>query len=222
MKYPVYNQAGDKVKDIELNAAVFEMPVNEELVHQVLIAQEANARVPYAHTKQRAEVKGGGRKPWRQKGTGRARHGSIRSPLWKGGGVTFGPSKHRNFEKKINKKMKRKALLMTLSDKVESEQLILIDNFEIKEFKTKQLFTTLKNFSSKLALGKDGVKKDELGFKALIVTSVSSKELVASARNLPGIAIIQADSLNIKDILHCDWLIVAEKSLDIIEKNYVK
>lgn len=222
MKYPVYNQAGEKVKDVELNSAVFEVSVNKELVHQVLVAQEANARSPVAHTKQRAEVRGGGRKPWRQKGTGRARHGSIRSPLWKGGGVTFGPSKHRNFEKKINKKMKRKALLMTLSDKVESKQLVLVDNFEIKEYKTKHLFAALKDFSNKLSLGKDGTKKDELGFKALIVTPASSKELVLSARNLIGITIIQADSLNIKDILHCDWLIVAEKSLEVIEKNYVK
>src|SRR3989338_7273411 len=108
MKYQVYNQEGEKVKEMDLNPAVFEVAMNNDLVHQAVVAQAANKRKPLAHTKDKGEVRGGGKKPWKQKGTGRARHGSSRSPLWIGGGVTFGPTNERNFSKKINKKMKKK------------------------------------------------------------------------------------------------------------------
>jgi len=109
MKYQVHNTKGEEVKEVELNPAIFGVEVKESVVHQVAIAQMANRRKILAHAKDRSEVKGGGRKPWKQKGTGRARHGSIRSPLWVGGGVTFGPSKLRNFSQKVNKKMKKKS-----------------------------------------------------------------------------------------------------------------
>ncbi|MCU0679458.1 MAG: 50S ribosomal protein L4, partial [Planctomycetes bacterium] len=137
IKIKVYNQSGEATKEIELNPDVFGVAANPALVHQAYVAQIANERQVLAHTKDRSEVRGGGRKPWRQKGTGRARAGSSRSPLWIGGGVTFGPTKDRNFKKNINRKMKQKALLMALSDRASQNNLFLIDKLEMAEYKTK-------------------------------------------------------------------------------------
>jgi len=123
----VYNQQGEKVGQVDLPAELFGVPLNRDLVHQVVVTQMANSRQVLAHTKDRSEVRGGGAKPWRQKGTGRARHGSIRSPIWVGGGVAFGPTKERVFAKKINKKMKRQALFMVLSSKVKDKEIVLLD-----------------------------------------------------------------------------------------------
>lgn len=214
MKYPVHNQSGEKIKEVELNPSVFEVPVKEELVHQVVVAQMANSRQVLAHTKQRAEVRGGGRKPWRQKGTGRARHGSIRSPLWKGGGVTFGPTKERNFTKSINKKMKRKALFMTLSDKVIDKHLILLDELKVDGIKTKKFNEMINKLFSK-------VVKDETTQKTLIVVPETDKNLIMSSKNLSKIKVIRADSLNVIDVIEYDYLLVPEKSLEIIKKIYV-
>ncbi len=133
----VYNQKAETVDEVKLSDQVFGVKVNEALVHQAMVMQMANERQVLAHTKDRSEVRGGGRKPWRQKGTGRARAGSIRSPIWKGGGITFGPRKDKNFKKKINKKMKQKAMLMVLSDRVANKNLVILDQLEIGEFKTK-------------------------------------------------------------------------------------
>src|SRR3989339_1186928 len=145
MKATVYNMQGTKVKELELAKEIFGVQVNPHIMSQVIVAQQANARKVIADTKDRSEVRGGGRKPWRQKGTGRARHGSIRSPLWRGGGITFGPTNERNFSLKINKKAKRKALLMCLSDKAKNERIILVDNLELAEAKTKKFFQILLN-----------------------------------------------------------------------------
>ncbi len=120
MKVKVYNLEGKEVKQVELNDAVFNVPVKSSVVHEVFVAQRNNAREPWADTKKRGEVRGGGKKPWQQKGTGRARHGSIRSPIWKGGGVTFGPLSIRNYTTKINKKTRRLATRMCLSDKAQN------------------------------------------------------------------------------------------------------
>ena len=127
MKVSVYNQEGKEVGKVLLPKEIFEVKVNPDLVHQVVVCQMANRRQPIAHTKDRGEVRGGGRKPWSQKGTGRARHGSIRSPLWIGGGVTFGPRKEKIFKKKIPKKMRRKALFMVLSGKAKENLLLVLD-----------------------------------------------------------------------------------------------
>jgi len=146
IKVKVYNQKAETVGEINLSEKVFNLKINEALVHQALVTQMANQRQVLAHTKGRSEVKGGGRKPWRQKGTGRARAGSIRSPIWIGGGITFGPRKERNFKKKINKKMKQKAILMILTDRVKSHSLLVIDKLEAAEYKTKIFAEILRGF----------------------------------------------------------------------------
>ena len=134
----VYNQAGQEIGKEKLNPKIFGVKVKTDLVHQVMVSMQANSRRVLAHTKGRAEVRGGGRKPWKQKGTGRARHGSNRSPLWIGGGITFGPTRFRNFVQKINKKMKRKALYMSLSDKVATQHLIVFDDISFEKPSTKK------------------------------------------------------------------------------------
>src|SRR4030043_2104409 len=137
MLVKTYDQTGKELAQTRLPSEVFGVKMNADLVHQVVLFQMANQRQTLAHTKGRGEVRGGGRKPWRQKGTGRARHGSIRSPLWIGGGTTFGPTNKRNFEAKINKKAKKKALDMVLSSKANDKELIIMEDFKIKEAKTK-------------------------------------------------------------------------------------
>jgi len=138
IKLNVYNQQSELIGEMDLNPKIFNVKANPALVHQAVVAQMANERQVLAHTKGRGEVRGGGRKPWQQKGTGRARHGSIRSPIWRGGGVTFGPTKERNFKQKINQKMKQKALLAVLSDKVANKKLVVLDKLELTEYKTKK------------------------------------------------------------------------------------
>src|SRR3989344_1515557 len=173
MKTELYNQSGELMGNVELPDKIFGVAMNEDLVRQVLEAQSANSRRVIAHTKDRSEVRGGGKKPWKQKGTGRARHASIRSPIWKGGGVTFGPTKERNFKKKINKKMARKALFMALSSKVKDKQLFVLDNIILENPKTKEMAVILKNFSSLMGLptGQVGNKPKTL----LVLPSMEDK-----------------------------------------------
>jgi len=157
MKATVYNIKGVEVKEVDLDPAIFSVKVKPELVQQAVVVSQANKRQVLAHAKDRSEVAGGGRKPWRQKGTGRARHGSNRSPIWRGGGITFGPTRSRNFSLKINKKAKRKALLMSLSDKAANGKIILLDKLELEEAKTKKFFEILRNL--KLREKKEETKK---------------------------------------------------------------
>ena len=133
----IYNQEGKKIGEVELPKRIFNAPWNSDLVHQVVISMQSNARTPVAHTKGRGDVRGGGRKPWKQKGTGRARHGSRRSPIWVGGGVTHGPLSEKNYKKKINKKMKTQALYAVLSRKAKDKEIILLDTLNISKPKTK-------------------------------------------------------------------------------------
>src|SRR3989339_1594785 len=137
MNLPIYNIEGHETGKISLNPKIFGVKTKSWILHQVIVAQQANSRVNVAHTKTRGEVRGGGKKPWKQKGTGRARHGSIRSPLWRGGGITFGPLNTRNFKIKVNKKAKKKALLMTLTSKAINQKIILLEKLEIDQAKTK-------------------------------------------------------------------------------------
>ncbi len=214
MKQTVYNQKGEEVEKIELPANIFGLELNKDLVHQVVVAQMANARKVIAHTKDRSERRGGGRKPWRQKGTGRARHGSIRSPIWRGGGISFGPTKERVFTKKINKKMKQKALFMALSSKVRDDEMILLDKLEIKETKTKVMVGILNNLKNKF--------KKDLTKSLLIVLPKTDVDVIRVNNNIPKIKIIRADSLNVLDILNYKYFLMLQDSIDVIKKTYVK
>ena len=215
MKYPVYNSNGEQVKEMELAKRLFGATVKPEVIHQVVMAQEANSRQVLAHTKTRAEVRGGGKKPWKQKGTGRARHGSTRSPIWVGGGVTFGPRKDRNFTLKVNKKQKQAALAMCLSDKVAGKGLIIMDKLANDSGKTKALSQWLKTFK-----GKIGDLSDKK--KILVVMGEKDAKLSNAARNLANIETIAATSLNCRDILKANALIADEKAIAAIDKQFKK
>ena len=186
-------------------------------MHQAMVAQMGNARQVLAHTKDRSEVQGGGKKPWRQKGTGRARHGSIRSPIWKGGGVTFGPTKERNFAKSINKKMKRKALFMALSGKAGDQQLMVLDGLKIEKPKTKLTDQILKNLSGKFKEYKVSKKKRD---SLILVLPDIDKDLEKSVRNLTYAKILSAKSLNILDILNNKYLLLTQESIPVIKEHY--
>src|SRR3990167_6007205 len=148
MELPLYNQNAENIGTVELADNVFGLPMNQDLLYQVVTSQMSNKRQVLAHAKGRGEVRGGGKKPWKQKGTGRARHASIRSPIWKGGGVTGGPTKERNFKKKINKKMSRRALFMALSSKAKDNQLLVLDEIRLENPKTKEMAVVMKNLAT--------------------------------------------------------------------------
>ncbi|MDP2946234.1 MAG: 50S ribosomal protein L4 [bacterium] len=204
----VYNQEGKEVSELKLNEAIFDLPWNADLVHQVVRVAMANKRQVLASTKTREEVSGGGRKPWRQKGTGRARHGSIRSPLWKGGGVTFGPTKERNFKLKINKKMARKAFLTALSTKAKDNELLVLDDLKLSAPKTKEMAKIMKNFPQ--------VKN------GLLALAKKSEDLKRTGRNLPNLNITNIDNLNILDILKYKYLIFTKDGIEYLNKKYSK
>jgi len=217
----VYNQEGKEVSELKLNEAIFDLPWNADLVHQAVRTALANQRQVLASTKDRSEVSGGGRKPWRQKGTGRARHGSIRSPLWKGGGITFGPTKERNFKLKINKKMARKAFLTALSTKAKDSELLVLDDLKLSAPKTKEMAKIMKNFpqvkngllvlldrSNPPAGGEGGTGENE--------------NIKRAGRNLPNLKIINIDNLNILDILKYKHLIFIKDGIEYLNKKYSK
>ncbi len=186
MKVPVYNQAGEAVDNIELSDQVFGVPLNQAVVHQVMVAQQANARQGTASTKTRSEVAGSTRKLFHQKGTGKARAGSIKSPLRRGGGIIFGP-KPRSYRQAVPKKMRRLALRCVLSAKARDKELVVLERLELEQPRTKEMARIL------AALGLDS--------SALIVTAEPEQNTVKSARNLPGIKTMPAGLLNVVDIL---------------------
>lgn len=214
IKYQVYNQAGQAVKERDLSVQVFGVKFNADLMHQAVVAQQANARKVIAHTKDRSEVSGSGKKPWKQKGTGRARVGSVRSPIWRSGGVTFGPTKDRNFSKDINKKMKQKALLMALSSRVAEKNLIIVDKWENLETKTKAFNKILTTFEKEVI--KDGTKRDWL------IINPNEENLSRSARNLPYIKIIKLDNINLVDLLQYRHILVTNDIVDQLQAKYIK
>jgi len=207
MKTTVYNQQGKEIGKTILPKEIFEVKINSDLVHQVVVSQLANRRRILAHTKGRGEVRGGGRKPWRQKGTGRARHGSIRSPLWRGGGVTFGPRKERIFKKIIPKKMRRKALFMVLSGKVKNNLLILLDKLKIEKPKTKLMAEILKKLPCKEK-------------SALIALPEYDKNIILAAGNLPEVDTLWVRNLNALDLLIFKYLIIPKEAIKVIEKTF--
>ncbi len=208
MKADLHNIKGEKEKEINLPESVFGVKINSDLIYQVARMQMLLRRQNTAHTKDRSEKRGGGRKPWRQKGTGRARHGTRRSPLWRGGGVTFGPRNERNYKKKINKKVKRKAVFMVLSAKKEKEMIFFVSSLDVKEPKTKEVKNFLKNtFCDK---------------STLIVLPEVDKKIILATRNIENVDTIQAKDLNALDLLSYKYLVLPEKAVDVIEKNFKK
>ncbi|HUV28963.1 MAG TPA: 50S ribosomal protein L4 [Anaerolineales bacterium] len=205
MKVDVVNIEGKKVKSVELPAAIFEAPINTSLMHQAYMRQMANARLGTHKTKSRGEVSGGGRKPWRQKGTGRARQGSIRSPQWVGGGRVHTP-RPRDYSQKMPRKMRRAALRSALSVKASDQEIIILDEFTISEPKTKemaQIMNTLVGDASALLLipEKDG----------------NSEKMNKAANNLPDLKLLLANYMNIRDLLGYDMVIIPLAALDVLE-----
>lgn len=217
MKTNVYNQEGALVEAMDLPESVFGLKINPDLVHQVFLAQSANARQVLAHTKGRGEVRGGGKKPWKQKGTGRARHASIRSPIWKGGGVAFGPTKERNFTQKINKKMKRKALFMVLSSKVKDKEFAVIESLTFTDLKTKNAAKAFNVLSQHLENYKKTNKKQD---SVILVTVANDKNIQRVSANLPFVHILSVDSLNVGDLLSNKYLVVSKEAIPLIAKTY--
>jgi large subunit ribosomal protein L4 len=205
----VYNLKGEKIMDREISEPFFQVTPKSSVIHQVMIAFQSNARPITVHTKDRSEVRGGGRKPWRQKGTGRARHGSIRSPLWRGGGVTFGPTPERNYHVKVNKKMKQKALFMLLTDKVDHEKVFLLDSLDLPSVKTKEvkrLFALLPT----------------QGAKALVGLSDKNPNFIQAVRNLSSLTAVGIESLNVMDLLNHEYFITTESGLKKIAEIFRK
>jgi len=209
MKIDVYNQEGKVVGDATLPKGIFEVELNTDLVHQIAVSLSANNRQISAHTKNRGEVSGGGKKPWRQKGTGRARHGSIRSPLWKGGGVTHGPRVERVFEKDIPKKMRRKALFMVLSQKAKNKQLVVLDKIELEKGKTKEMAKSL----AKLPCSSQAT---------LIALPNYDKKIFLASRNIKKTSVEDARNLNVLQLLNHKYLLLTKESIKTIENTFAK
>ena len=200
----VYNIEGKEVGSIELNDAVFGVEVNEHLVHMAVVNQLANNRQGTQSAKTRSEVSGGGRKPWRQKGTGHARQGSTRSPQWTGGGVVFAP-KPRDYSFKMNKKEKRIALLSALSSKVADNKIVVLDAFNLDEVKTKKFAEVMSN-----------LKVD----KALVVIEGENKNVVLSGRNIPTVTVSATNEINTYDVLKYETLVVTKAAVEKLEEVY--
>jgi len=210
MKIALYNQKGEKEKDIILPKEIFAQDFNSDLIHQVLLSMRSNRRQGTAHTKDRGEVRGGGKKPWRQKGTGRARHGSIRSPIWIGGGVTFGPRKDRNYKKTIPQKMRKTALRSVLSQKFKDKEIFILNEIKLKEIKTKELAKVLENLANKLN------KKDFNNI--LLITNKKDSALLRASKNIKELKLMEARNLNVLDVLSHKNLLITEKSIKTIKE----
>jgi len=209
MKLPVFDINNKEVEQIEVSDNLFQVKWNPDLVHQALITYLANQRKPWAHTKDRGEVSGGGKKPWRQKHTGHSRHGSIRSPLWKGGGVTFGPRKEKNYHKKINAKMKKLALFSVLSKKLKDNELKIVSEIKINQPKTKEAVKILETITPK-------------NKKTLIISKPKNKNLFLALRNLPKILLSTPQTLNIYDTLNNKNIIFEKEALLQFVEKYKK
>ena len=209
LKVSVKNIAGKDVKELSLNESVFGLPANDALLHQVYVALTANQRVAIAHTKDRGERAGSGKKPWQQKGTGRARAGAVRSPLWRKGGVTFGPTKDRNFSKNTNAKMRQKATMIALSEKVRSGKLVILDALSFSEHKTKHFAEAMEAF------GMTG--------KSLVVGfSGEEAKLSVMVRNIPKVEHTLTENLNVMQLLDREYLLLSLEGIKLIEKRFAK
>lgn len=200
----VFNMSGSEVGTIDLKDDIFAVEVNEHVLHQAVVQYLANQRQGTKSTKTRSEVRGGGRKPWRQKGTGRARQGSIRAPQWTGGGVVFAP-KPRDFSFKLNKKVKRLALKSALTTKVNENKFIVMDELKLDAIKTKEMKNVLNNIKVE---------------KALVVLEEGNKNVVLSTRNIPNVKTASVNTINVYDILKYDTCVVTKAAIEKIEEVY--
>ena len=207
IKAQVYNQKGEKKGEVTLNKDVFEIEVNEGLMHQAIVMQMANSRSPIAHTKTRGEIRGGGRKPHRQKGTGKARTGSIRTPLQRGGGITFGPRNTRNFQINMPKKQRRKAIFCALSAQAKEGAILVLENYK-GEIKTKDFA--------------EMIKKLPVDRTVLVVIPTKDEIAQKSARNLSNVKMIMANYLNVKDLLQYKNILFFQEALEKIEEVFLK
>ena len=206
MESKLYNQKAEEAGKIDLPESVFNLPWNSDLVHQVVVAMTANRRTPLAHTKTRGEVSGGGKKPWRQKGLGKARHGSIRSPIWVGGGIAHGPRKDKDYSVKINAKAKKKAFFTVLSQKLRDNEILFLDKMDFSKPKTKEAIEIIDSLSKIGGFEKIKNKKKN---KAILALEKKEPNVSKSFRNIPGMEIYQARNLNILDILNFKYLLIA-------------
>lgn len=213
MKASVYNQKGEKTTDVNLPESVFNLPWSADLVHQVSVAMMSNKRAPYAHTKGRGEVSGGGKKPWRQKGLGKARHGSIRSPIWVGGGVAHGPTKEKDYSRKINDKMKKRAFYVALSQKLRDGEILFVDKINFTEVKTKEASAAISSLSKITGFEKMKNKKNNKAILALDKKDISASR---AFRNIPGMTVVEARNLNVMDILNYKYLIIANPEVSLV------
>jgi large subunit ribosomal protein L4 len=242
MKLNIYNQNGEVKGQKEVSDKIFAVKkANPVLINEAVTAQMANMRTVLAHSKTRAEVRGGGKKPWRQKGTGRARVGSSRSPLWKGGGVIFGPTSDRNFSRKINKKAKRQAMFMVLSDRAAGKALAILEKPVLESFKTKIFDGILNNLEEKVfnnfkfdekkkspSVPQSGTAADKsknkktrsTGRSILFVNNGKDAKVTNSGRNLAGVKMLNLDNINIVDLLNYRNLIITDKAIDKLEEIY--
>lgn len=205
MKANVYNQKGGKSGTIDLPEEVFDVAWNADLVHQVVTCMRSNARVNVAHTKDRGEVRGGGKKPWPQKGTGQARHGSRRSPIWVGGGVSHGPRNEKNYERKINRKMKAKALYAVLSQKLRDNKLVFVDDLTMSTPKTKDAKELLGSLGKVEGFEELGTRRKNT---ALIALGEKSAPVEKSFNNIPSVALAETRNLNPYDLLQYRYLVI--------------
>ena len=204
-KIEMLNLAAEKVKDIKLNDNVWGIEPNDPVLHNSLVLAMSNARMSSASTKTRDEVRGGGRKPWRQKGTGNARQGSIRAPQWRGGGIVFGPTPKKNYKKKQNKKERRLALLSALSYKAMDKELIVLENLKFETNKTKEMVNLLTNLN---------VRNN----KVLVVVAELEENVCLAARNLANVKVVTYNEVNTYDTVNADNMIITESALQKLEE----
>jgi large subunit ribosomal protein L4 len=196
------NMAGEEVGQVELVDAIFAAPVNEPLMHQALVRQMANARLGTAKVKGRSEVAGGGRKPWKQKGTGRARQGSTRAAQWRGGGIIFGPSP-RSYEQQMPRKMRHAALRSALTVKAADEKIVVLDELTLASTKTRDMAQVLERLAA--------------GPKALVLVAGDNENVERSAKNLSDVKLLRASYLNIRDLLNYDYVVIPQDALAVIQ-----
>ncbi|MFA6227530.1 MAG: 50S ribosomal protein L4 [Candidatus Paceibacterota bacterium] len=215
----IYNQSGKEVGNVKLPENIFGLSWNADLVHQVVVSMLSDSRVIYAHTKDRGQVRGGGKKPWKQKGTGRARHGSTRSPIWVGGGVAHGPNGKKNYERKINRKMKAKALFTILSRKWRDGEVLFVDKFEIAKPKTTEAIGILKSLSK---VAKDIFTKKRNS--AIIAISGKKASFEKSFSNIGNVVVDELRNINPIDLLNTKYLVIEnpEESIKFIQSKMAK